>query len=154
MSGTMNNTLQSPKTRVSTSCYHVARVKESNPVTSHVSSKTQLFQRSDRRKHCKPSSQMNCVEDLFPEFFNSKSDNTLNRSFEMNRDPEEGQKEPLVRFLLTLYGGDSQHQTSLVLSLFTRATQERYYCIEGVNFLILPKLRDSFNQSFINVPFS
>ena len=77
MSGTMNNTLQSPKTRVSTSCYHVARVKESNPVMSHVSSKTQLFQRSDRRKHCKPSSQMNHVEDLFPEFFNRKSDNTL-----------------------------------------------------------------------------
>ena len=84
MSGTMNNTLQSPKARVSTSCYHVARVKESNPVTSHVSSKTQLFQRSDRRKHCKPSSQMNHVEDLFPEFFNRKSDNTLNRSFKID----------------------------------------------------------------------
>lgn len=144
MSGTMNNTLQSPKTRVSTSCYHVARVKESSPLTSHVSSKTQLFQSSNRRKHCKPSSQMNHVEGLFPEFFNRKSDNTLNRSFKMNRDPDEGQKQPL-----TLYGGDSQHQTSLVLSLFTKATPERYYCIEGDNLLILPKLRDSVHQSFI-----
>ena len=153
MSGTMNNTLQSPKAHVSTSCYHVARVKESNPVTSHVSSKTQLFQRSDRRKHCKPSSQMNHVEDLFPEFFNRKSDNTLNRSFKMNRDADEGQKEPLVRFLLTLYGGDSQHQTSLVLSLFTQATPERYYCIKGDNLLILPKLRDRVHQSFINDTF-
>ena len=108
----------------------MARAKESNPVLSHVSSKTQLFQESDRREWCTPSSQMNLVENLFPEFFNKKSDNSLSRSFKMNCDPDEGRAEKpscsisadLIWWgFITLGPLDF---ASFISALFTQATPE------------------------------